>query len=116
MGSLDVRRDWGWAPDYVRALQLAQQHETADDYVVATGETHTVEEFVGAAFAAAGIDDWRQLVEIDPRFIRPAEISSMQGDASKAREVLGWSPSVAFDELVARMVRHDLTLVEDTRH
>jgi GDPmannose 4,6-dehydratase len=108
LGDLTVERDWGWAPDYVDAMVQAVRHEEPDDYVVATGESHTVAEFVQAAFAAAGIDDWRSRVRVNPDFIRPAEISRMRGDASRAREVLGWAPTVSFDELVARMVEHDL--------
>lgn len=111
LGDMSVRRDWGWAPDYVDALVRALRHDEADDFVVATGETHAVEDFVAAAFAAAGVDDWRSHVEVDPALVRPADAAEMVGDASKARRVLGWSPTVTFDGLVARMVEHDLGLL-----
>jgi GDPmannose 4,6-dehydratase len=108
LGNLDVERDWGWAPDYVDAMLLAMRHDEPNDYVVATGETHSVREFVAAAFSAAGIDDWQERVHVDPSLLRPTEIASMRGDATRARSVLGWAPTVGFDEMVARMVRADL--------
>ncbi len=104
LGNLDARRDWGWAPDYVDAMVRAVRHETPNDYVVATGEAHTVRDFVGAAFARAGISDWEHLVVVDPAFLRPADPSLLVGDSSRARHELGWAPTVTFDELVARMV------------
>jgi GDPmannose 4,6-dehydratase len=110
LGNLDVRRDWGWAPDYVDALVRASRADEAGDYVIATGVSHSVREFVAAAFAAAGIDDWEHLVVLDPRFARPVDAPEMRGDASRARSVLGWEPTVAFEEIVARMVAHDLDL------
>jgi len=114
LGNLDARRDWGWAPDYVDALVRAVRHPEADDFVVATGETHTVEDFVRVAFARAGIADWRAHVEVDPRFVRPVDAAVQVGDAGKARRVLGWAPSVSFEQLVARMVDHDLELLGAT--
>ncbi|WP_213814358.1 GDP-mannose 4,6-dehydratase [Glaciihabitans sp. dw_435] len=110
LGSLDVKRDWGWAPDYARALALAAEAE-AGDYVIATGTAHTVRDFVSAAFGAVGITDWEPFVEQDPAFMRAQDAPNQVGDASRAREVLGWEPSVEFDELVRRMVDHDLELV-----
>jgi len=110
LGNLDVRRDWGWAPDYVDALVRASRADEAGDYVIATGVSHSVREFVAAAFTAAGIDDWEHLVVLDPRFARPVDAPEMRGDASRARDVLGWQPTVAFEEIVARMVAHDLDL------
>ncbi|OOB91682.1 GDP-mannose 4,6-dehydratase [Rathayibacter sp. VKM Ac-2630] len=110
LGNLDVRRDWGWAPDYVDALVRASRADEAGDYVIATGVSHSVREFVAAAFAAAGIDEWEHLVVLDPRFARPVDAPEMRGDASRARSVLGWEPTVAFEEIVARMVAHDLDL------
>jgi GDPmannose 4,6-dehydratase len=110
MGNLDARRDWGWAPDYVAAMVLAARAEEARDYVVATGVAHSVREFVAAAFRAAGIEDWERHVTLDPRFARPSDAPEQLGDASRARELLGWAPTVPFDEIVARMVRHDLEL------
>jgi len=111
LGSLDVRRDWGWAPDYVEAMVRAVRHPRADDYVIATGESHTVAEFVAAAFAAAGVPDWRSRVEVDPSFVRPVDAAEQRGDASKARQLLGWAPSRDFAAVVAAMVEADLALL-----
>ena len=108
LGNLDPRRDWGWAPDYVDAMVRALHHDEAGDYVVATGEDHSVADFVAAAFAKVGIDDWQKHVRLDPRFVRPADASLLVGDASHAREALGWAPTVSFDELVGRMVQADV--------
>ncbi len=108
LGSLDVRRDWGWAPDYVEAMVRAVRHSQADDYVIATGESHTVAEFVAAAFAAAGVEDWQSRVETDPAFVRPVDATEQRGDAGKARQVLGWAPSRDFAAVVAAMVEADL--------
>ncbi|WP_134766804.1 GDP-mannose 4,6-dehydratase [Nocardioides sp. 1609] len=108
MGNLDAQRDWGFAGDYVEAMWLMLQQPAGDDYVIATGETHSVREFVQAAFAHVGIDDWERHVRHDPRFMRPAEVDQLVGDASKAREVLGWKPRVGFDELVRMMVDADI--------
>ncbi|CAN5280537.1 GDP-mannose 4,6-dehydratase [soil metagenome] len=113
LGALDVERDWGWAPDYVDAMVRAVRHDQPDDYIVATGESHTVAEFVGAAFAAVGITDWEHLVTTNPAFVRPTESTRMLGDASRARERLGWRPTVTFDELVARMVAEDVRLLRE---
>jgi GDPmannose 4,6-dehydratase len=110
LGSLESQRDWGWAPDYARALALAAVGEPGD-YIVATGEVHTVGDFVEAAFAAAGIDNWQERVKVDQRFVRPREAPTLVGDAGHIRDTLGWVPSVGFDELVQRMVAHDLELV-----
>ncbi len=111
LGNLDARRDWGYSGDYVRAMWLMLQQERPDDYVVATGETHSVREFVEAAFAHVGLD-YRDFVRVDPAFIRPAEVDLLQGDAAKAREKLGWAPSASFDNLVQMMVAEDLRLQE----
>src|SRR6478752_10370520 len=108
LGNLDARRDWGWAPDYVGAMVRAARHDRPDDYVIATGEAHSVREFVAAAFTAAGIDDWERYVRVDPAFVRPVDAVELTGDASRARTVLGWAPTVGFDDVVARMVRADL--------
>lgn len=110
LGNMDPQRDWGYAGDYVEAMWLMLQQDQPDDYVVATGETHPVREFVEKAFRHAGIDDWEQYVRIDPRFFRPAEVDLLVGDASKAEKVLGWQRKVDFDQLVAKMVDHDLTV------
>jgi GDPmannose 4,6-dehydratase len=107
LGNLEAKRDWGHAADYVRAMHLMLQAEEPGDYVVATGETHSVREFCELAFAEVGLD-YREYVRIDPRLQRPAEVDLLVGDASKAREVLGWEPTVHFPALVKQMVRFDL--------
>jgi GDPmannose 4,6-dehydratase len=107
LGNLEARRDWGYAPDYVRAMWLMLQQAQPDDYVIATGETHSVREFCQEAFDYVGLD-WERYVVIDPRFYRPAEVDLLVGDASKAGRVLGWEPSVTFRELVRIMVDADL--------
>jgi len=108
MGNLDAKRDWGYAGDYVKAMWLMLQQPEPDDFVIATGETHTIEELVERAFAEVGLDDWKRYVRQDPKFFRPAEVDLLIGDATKAREKLGWVPEVGFPELVQMMVRHDL--------
>jgi GDPmannose 4,6-dehydratase len=110
LGDLEPRRDWGFAGDYVHAMWLMLQQEQPSDYVVATGRTHSVREFVNAAFEHIGIDDWERFVTQDPRFFRPAEVDLLVGDASKAHDELGWKPDVSFESLVAMMVDHDLEL------
>ncbi|MEY3092292.1 MAG: GDP-mannose 4,6-dehydratase [Actinomycetota bacterium] len=108
MGNLDAKRDWGYAGDYVKAMWLMLQQDEPDDYVIATGETHTIEELVERSFAEVGITDWKKYVRQDPKFFRPAEVDLLIGDATKAREKLGWKPEVSFPELVKMMVAHDL--------
>jgi GDPmannose 4,6-dehydratase len=107
LGNLEARRDWGFAPDYVRAMWLMLQQENADDFVVGTGEAHTVREFVELAFAHAGLD-WKEYVEVDTRYFRPAEVDYLCADTSKTRRILGWEPTVTFDELVRIMVEADM--------
>jgi len=116
LGNLDSRRDWGFAGDYVRAMWLMLQQERPDDFVIATGETHSVREFVEAAFTAAGLDGWERYVTADPRFLRPTEVELLRGDASRARETLGWQPTVSFPQLVAMMVEGDLELEQRRLH
>lgn len=113
LGNLDAERDWGFAGDYVEAMWLMLQQEKPEDYVIATGQTHSVRDFVKAAFASAGIKDWQKYVEIDPQFFRPAEVDQLIGNASKARKQLGWQPRVSFEELVYMMVESDLRQVTD---
>lgn len=115
LGNLEAKRDWGHAADYVRAMHLMLQQTTADDYVVATGETHSVREFCEAAFAEVGLD-YRDYVKIDERFYRPAEVDLLVGDAEKARRVLGWEPVYTFRDLVGEMVRADLEAAERTAY
>jgi len=111
LGNLDARRDWGYAPDYVRAMWLMLQQDKPDDYVIGTEETHTVREFVELAFAYAELD-WREFVEIDARYFRPAEVDFLLADASKASKALGWEPTVMFKELVQIMVESDMFELE----
>jgi GDPmannose 4,6-dehydratase len=108
LGNLDASRDWGFAGDYVEAMYLMLQQETPDDYVVATGETHTVREFVENAFKAADISDWEKYVKMDPRFQRPAEVPHLRGKVEKAKTKLGWTPKVSFEQLVDMMVKADV--------
>jgi GDPmannose 4,6-dehydratase len=108
LGVLDTKRDWGYAGDYVEAMWAMLQQPEPDDYVVATGETHTLREFLDLAFTAADLGDWAPYVRQDERFFRPAEVDLLVGDAAKARQRLGWRPKVDFPSLVERMVRHDL--------
>ena len=108
LGNLDAKRDWGFAGDYVRAMWLMLQQDEPDDYVIATGETHTIREFLDLTFRCAEIDDWSRYVELDPRFVRPAEVDVLTGDPTKAKERLGWEPKVSFEQLVELMYRHDL--------
>jgi len=112
LGNLDAQRDWGFAGDYVEAIWLMMQQEEPDDYVVATGETHSVREFLAEAFGCLELD-WRDFVEIDPRYYRPTEVDILQGDASKARGKLGWKPTVTFRELVRMMVDGDMELARE---
>jgi GDPmannose 4,6-dehydratase len=108
LGTLDSQRDWGFAGDYVEAMYLMLQQDQGDDYVIATGETHSIAELLDAAFSVVGIADWASYVEIDPAFVRPAEVDVLVGDASKAASVLGWKPKVSFLELVEMMVHSDI--------
>ena len=108
LGNLDARRDWGWAPDYVDAMVRAARSEHPTDFVIATGVGHSVRDFVAAAFRSAGIDDWEDLVTTDPSLVRPTDPTDLTGDATRARRLLGWVPTVGFDDLVARMVAADL--------
>ncbi|CAN5129847.1 GDP-mannose 4,6-dehydratase [soil metagenome] len=108
LGNLDARRDWGFAGDYVEAMWLMLQQDVADDYVISTGETHTIRALLDAAFAAVGIEDWSDYVTQDPRFMRPAEVDLLVGDSTKALEKFGWKPRVGFAQLVAMMVESDV--------
>ncbi len=114
LGNLDAKRDWGFAGDYVQAMWLMLQQERADDFVIATGETHTVGELVQVAFDEAGLD-WKKYVVQDPSLVRPAEVDLLIGDATKAQKVLGWKPKVGFHDLIRRMVRADLEVLAKQR-
>lgn len=112
LGALDPKRDWGYAPDYVEAMWLMLQHDAPGDYVVATGEAHSVREFCQRAFGRVGLD-WEKFVRVDPRYLRPAEVNYLQGDASYAEQQLGWRAKVTFDELVDIMVDADIARLDD---
>jgi GDPmannose 4,6-dehydratase len=114
LGNLDAKRDWGFAGDYVDAMWRMLQQQRPDDYVVATGASHSVRAFLEATFRHLGLD-WREHVEIDPRYFRPAEVDHLLGDATKARQALDWQPRVGFDELVRMMAEHDLELARQER-
>jgi GDPmannose 4,6-dehydratase len=114
LGNLDARRDWGHAADYVRAMWLMLQQSTPDDYVIATGQSHSVREFLDLAASLAQLD-WKKCVEVDPRYLRPTEVDFLQGDASKAHRTLGWRPEISFEELVRSMVEHDLELARQEK-
>ena len=108
LGNTDAKRDWGYAGDYVKAMWMMLQQDAPDDYVIATGETHSVDEFLTLAFEKAGLGDFRQYVKHDPKFFRPAEVDLLIGDPSKAEKKLGWKREVGFDQLVDMMVQHDI--------
>jgi GDPmannose 4,6-dehydratase len=112
LGNLDAKRDWGYAPDYVESMWLMLQQDKPDDFVIATGETHTIREFLDAAFDVVGISNWEKYVKQDPRFMRPAEVDVLRGDASKAKYELGWTPKTDFQKLVKNMVESDLALLD----
>jgi GDPmannose 4,6-dehydratase len=115
MGNLDAKRDWGFAGEYVRGMWLMLQQPVAEDYVLATGETHSVRELLEVAFSAAGLE-WQRYVEMDPKLIRPAEVDHLCGDSAKARQKLGWEPTVSFKQLIEMMVAADLKIVQSTIH
>src|SRR4029077_16425172 len=110
LGNLDAKRDWGYAPEYVEAMWLMLQQDNPDDYVIATGETHTIREFLELSFGHAALE-WQKYVEIDPRYYRPAEVDVLIGDAAKAKKQLGWEPKVKFPELVRLMTDADIAIL-----
>ena len=114
LGNLDARRDWGYSPDYVRAMWMMLQQDKPDDYVVATGQSHSVRDLVAQAFSVLDLD-WQDYVEVDEQFFRPAEIFELRGDASKAKQKLGWSPTVSFEEMIKIMVEHDYNRLLEMR-
>ena len=113
LGNIDVSRDWGWAPDYVDGMISILEHESPDDFILATGKSHTLREFVTTAFQTIGIKNWEEFLTIDTALVRPADVISVVGDSSKAREILKWSPKVSFESMVKRMVDFDLELIDD---
>jgi len=114
LGNLEARRDWGYAPDYVQAMWTILQHREPDDFVIATGESRSVREFLDAAFSPLNLD-WHKIVEIDPRYFRPSEVDHLRGDSSKAQRVLGWRPQTSFSEMVRLMIEHDMELARAER-
>jgi GDPmannose 4,6-dehydratase len=108
LGNLDAKRDWGYAPDYVQAMWLMLQQDTPDDYVIATGQTRSIREFLIQAFNVVGITNWENFIKQDPKFMRPAEVDILRGDYTKANTKLGWAPSTSFDEMVQKMVLNDI--------
>tara|TARA_B100001059_G_scaffold84097_1_gene82135 strand:- start:4617 stop:5603 length:987 start_codon:yes stop_codon:yes gene_type:complete len=113
LGNLEAKRDWGYAPDYVEVMWLMLQQDVADDYVVATGETHSIREFLDVAFKYIGIDNWAPYIKQDPRFMRPAEVDVLRGDYTKAKTQMDWSPKTSFNMLVQKMVDNDLKLLNN---
>src|SRR4029079_15074223 len=111
MGNLDAKRDWGFAGDYVEAMWLMLQQEKPEDFVIATGETHSVREFIEECFGILGLA-WKKYVETDPRYLRPAEVDLLLGDAAKARRILNWEPKVRFKDLAKMMIDADLRIAE----
>jgi len=110
LGNLDAKRDWGYAPDYCEAMWLMLQQDKPDDYVISTGDTHSIGEFLDIAFDEIGLSNWKKYVEQDSRFMRPAEVDVLRGDSSKAKEKLNWKPETTFEELVRKMVKSDIKL------
>jgi len=115
LGNLDASRDWGYAPDYVEGMWMMMQQEKSDDYVLATGETHSIRDFLDNAFNYVGIQDWSKYIKTDPKFLRPVEVSYLLGDASKARNILGWKPKTPFKDLVNIMVKNDIKLLSQNK-
>jgi GDPmannose 4,6-dehydratase len=112
LGNLDAKRDWGYAPDYVEAMWLMLQQETPDDYVIATGETRSIREFLNEAFKVIGIENWEPYIKQDPRFMRPAEVDILRGNYTKAKQMLGWEPRTSFSDMVTKMVINDINLLK----
>jgi GDPmannose 4,6-dehydratase len=112
LGNLEISRDWGWAPDYVDGMISILNHSSPDDFILATGRSHTLREFVGAAFACIGIPEWENFLQIDPALSRPADVISVVGDATKAHKTLGWTPTTSFEVMIKAMVDFDLEILD----
>jgi len=112
LGNLEAKRDWGYAPDYVEGMWLMLQQDEPDDYVLATGECHSIKDLLSIAFDEVGIDDWEKYIKQDPKFYRPAEVDVLRGDSQKAKEELGWESKTSFESLVRTMVRNDIELLK----
>jgi GDPmannose 4,6-dehydratase len=113
LGNIDISRDWGWAPDYVDGMISILEHNSPDDFILATGDSHTLKEFVATAFQSVGIEDWAKYLTVDSALVRPADVISVVGDPSKAKEKLKWNPIVSFESMVKRMVDFDLELIDN---
>ena len=113
LGNLDAKRDWGYAPDYVEAMWLMLQQDNPDDYVISSGSTHSIKEFLTLSFNEIGINDWSSYVKQDQRFMRPAEVDVLLGDSTKAHKKLGWSPKTSFKQLVKIMIENDLNILDN---
>ena len=113
LGNLDAQRDWGYAPDYVESMWMMMQQDEPNDFVIATGEAHSIREFLDCAFQYIGIIHWKKYIKQDPRYMRPAEVDVLRGDYSKAKELLGWKPKTKFESLVGKMVENDVDLLEE---
>ena len=111
LGNLDVKRDWGYAPDYVEAMWMMLQQDTPQNYVIATGEYHTLEDFLDSSFKYIGIDDWSKYVKQDERYMRPADVYYLRGDSTRAKNELGWEPKTSFEDMVSKMVTNDIELL-----
>tara|TARA_R110002050_G_C8962233_1_gene514564 strand:+ start:9411 stop:10391 length:981 start_codon:yes stop_codon:yes gene_type:complete len=111
LGNLDAKRDWGYSPDYVEAMWMMLQQSTPDDYVISTGKTHSIKDFLDIAFKCIGIKNWKPYIKQDPRFMRPSEVNVLKGDSSKARKELGWEPKTGIQEMATRMVNNDIKLL-----
>ena len=112
LGNIDISRDWGWAPDYVEGMISILSHDSPDDFILATGASRTLKDFIACAFSAVGIENWEEFVSIDESLIRPADVISVVGDATKARSILGWAPSTDFESMINQMVAHDLAVID----
>jgi GDPmannose 4,6-dehydratase len=115
LGNMDISRDWGWAPDYVDGMISILNHESPDDFILATGKSHTLKEFVATAFHSVGIEDWEDYLHLDPQLARPADVISVVGDASKAKQILGWAPVSSFESMIEKMVDFDLQQLDAGR-
>ena len=112
LGNIDISRDWGWAPDYVEGMISILSHDSPDDFILATGVSRTLKDFIACAFSAVGIENWEEFVSIDESLIRPADVISVVGDSTKAHSIIGWSPSTNFESMINQMVAHDLAVVD----
>ena len=112
LGNIDISRDWGWAPDYVEGMISILSHDSPDDFILATGVSRTLKDFIACAFSAVGIENWEEFVSIDESLIRPADVISVVGDSTKAHSILGWAPSTNFESMINQMVAHDLAVID----